>query len=319
MRALPDTGRHGAAGCPSERVSDRHRNRKANAGIPGMNNPSSDVRSAVDYYGRFGFLFDEMSDRSGFMNLGFRRKGESVRTVAEAQSGLVRLVAEAGGLLPGMRVLDIGCGFLGPAEVLSSHFGCRMVGVDPGPVQRNAWHNPRGRRNVIPAAGEALRLPFRGRAFDRVISIESAFHYADKPGFLCEAARVLKPQGRLAVADILCRPSRRSSGPIERRFGEALAAPTFFDVQKYRRAAKRAGMKLVRFDDLSDGVARTLPLWTRAVFGRWRTLRLLHGRRTLLKIALALAVVPALARFLPFRYGLLVFECTVLHPSESKP
>src|SRR5688500_6830707 len=42
----------------------------------------------------------------------------------------IRLLGERLGLTSGQRVLDIACGRGGPAIVLASTFGCRIVGVE---------------------------------------------------------------------------------------------------------------------------------------------------------------------------------------------
>ncbi|MFH0757594.1 MAG: class I SAM-dependent methyltransferase [Bacteroidota bacterium] len=46
---------------------------------------------------------------------------------------------------------------------------------------------------------------------DVVINIESAFHYPDKPAFLSQVHRVLKPGGAFVIADILVRKDKSDS------------------------------------------------------------------------------------------------------------
>ncbi|MDR2977539.1 MAG: class I SAM-dependent methyltransferase [Streptococcaceae bacterium] len=51
-------------------------------------------------------------------------------------------------------------------------------------------------------AGSAQEMPFADQSFDIVICSASFHHFADPAAFLAEAARVLKPNGKLVIAEI---------------------------------------------------------------------------------------------------------------------
>ena len=85
------------------------------------------------------------------------------------------------------RVLDIGCG-LQPYRPLLGPSVTEYVGVDrPGPLA-----NP----SVV---GTAEELPFKDDAFDVVLSTQVFEHVEDPARALREAARVLRPEGRLIL------------------------------------------------------------------------------------------------------------------------
>ena len=50
-------------------------------------------------------------------------------TLEEAQQAKLRLICEKLQLQPGMRVLDIGCGWGGLAYFMAKHYGASVVGV----------------------------------------------------------------------------------------------------------------------------------------------------------------------------------------------
>lgn len=89
---------------------------------------------------------------------------------------------------PGARVLDAGAGE-GPYAALFSH--ARYVPVDDGRGD-DRWDYSR-----VAVAGDLLRLPFGDGSFDVVLSTETLEHLTEPGALLVEAARVLRPGGRL--------------------------------------------------------------------------------------------------------------------------
>jgi len=94
---------------------------------------------------------------------------------------------------PGHDVLDVGCG-TGIAARLFQAAGCRVLGVDPD--DRMAAVARQAGLEVEVAKFEGW--DGAGREFDAVIAAQ-AWHWVDPVGGAVNAARVLRPGGRLAV------------------------------------------------------------------------------------------------------------------------
>jgi ubiquinone/menaquinone biosynthesis C-methylase UbiE len=75
----------------------------------------------------------------------------------------------------------------------------------------------RGLANVIPAQGDARRLPYQDASFDAVYLVTVLGEVPDQNAALREVARVLKPGGRLVVGELFGDPHWVSPGALRAR------------------------------------------------------------------------------------------------------
>jgi ubiquinone/menaquinone biosynthesis C-methylase UbiE len=155
-----------------------------------------------------------------------RRWGAGAAVRAEHYAQMTRpaweAVADAVGLGPGTRLLDVGCG--------SGEFGAHAAG------RGAVVHGIDAAAPMIALAGAAVpgadlrvgtleRLPWPDGAFDVVTGFNSFQFAPDMAAALAEAARVVRPGGRLAVCN-WGRPDRNELFPVTRRVQELHPEPT---------------------------------------------------------------------------------------------
>lgn len=117
-------------------------------------------------------------------------------------------------LRPAARVLDVGCGAGATVAHLRDR-GLAVVGIDASAV---LLAGGRGRRPVLPLAlARGDRLPAGDGALDAVLAECSLSVMADVDAALAEFRRVLKPDGRLMLADLYLRTSNGRPRPRERQ------------------------------------------------------------------------------------------------------
>jgi cyclopropane-fatty-acyl-phospholipid synthase len=131
-------------------------------------------KSVEAHYDIGNDLYTRMLDRRMVYTCGYWK---NATTLAEAQEAKLDLIAKKAGLQPGMRVLDLGCGWGGFAAWAAEKYGCKVVGVtlskDQVSLGRELWKH----------LDVDLRLcDYRevGGTFDRVISIGMMEHVGPK-------------------------------------------------------------------------------------------------------------------------------------------
>jgi cyclopropane-fatty-acyl-phospholipid synthase len=195
-------------------------------------------------------------------------------TLEQAQDYKHDLVARKLGLQPGMRLLDVGCGWGGMVRHAAREYGVKALGVTLS-AQQAAW----GQR-AIEAAGladlaEIRHLDYRDvteSGFDAVSSIGLTEHIgkAKLPGYFAFLHGKLKPGGRL-LNHCITRPSdreppRRAMGFINRYVfpdGE-LEGPGYLT-----SAMNEAGFEIRHEENLREHYAMTLAGWCANLDAHW--------------------------------------------------
>lgn len=154
------------------------------------------------------------------------------------------------------RVLDLGCGVGGSLTYLAQQRPIRGTGVTLSPVQVQL-----GRERVTALAladrveiieGDYNALPGGIADVDLAYAIESFVHGPAPQRFLSEAARVLKPHGRLVVCDdFRTDDGNRNAERTLAQFARGWHVNTLIAPDELRALAARAGLEPVMTADLT--------------------------------------------------------------------
>ncbi|QDY77720.1 class I SAM-dependent methyltransferase [Streptomyces qinzhouensis] len=144
-----------------------------------------------------------MGDVRGF-RLTDRAPERYERYAAPVMAPFVAALLDAVALGPGAVLLDVACGtgFVARAAAgRTAGTGARIVGVDlvPGMLETAAARAAAEGVVIEWQEAEAGDLPYAGDTFDSVVCQQGVQFFPDRPAAVAEAARVVRPGGRVAV------------------------------------------------------------------------------------------------------------------------
>lgn len=171
-----------------------------------MNEFASDVTSGVSrQYDLFQASLETLAKERKFLNYGYTVTGRE--TYEERQERLCLEVFRAAELTSEHVVIDVGFGSGEQDFLMASQFQVKKVIGYNIAARQVAWASGRAAREGLSDKlefrhGEAEVLPgIEPASVDRVLAVECAFYF-DRPRFYARAAEVLKPGGKLVLADI---------------------------------------------------------------------------------------------------------------------
>jgi ubiquinone/menaquinone biosynthesis C-methylase UbiE len=224
-----------------------------------------------------------------------------------ATNRLTDLVAErlATAYVEGYHLLDVGCGHGSTALRITANHAVQITGISVSQYQVD-WANSRPQPCDLPgratfSLADAMKLPFADRSFDGAFAIESLMHMEDKEAAIVHIARVLRPGGRLVVAEAYL------DGELDHP-DVALMADTyaFFKISLnpdgYQQLVQEAGLKVMDFTDISENIRRTYDVLASA----WRdAARNLDDETAIDECITAADLTEWFGRLPQVRYGLL--------------
>ena len=217
-------------------------------------------------------LFGAMLDSRMIYSCGYWR---DARTLDDAQEAKLDLVARKLSLAPGMRVLDIGCGWGGGARFMAERYGVEVVGVTNSSEQAGfASDLCRGLPVMI---HEMDYRAIRG-CFDRAYSIGMFEHVGaqNHRAYLAAVAKRLAPDGLFLLHTI--------GAPVSSRFGDPWVGRYIFPNSLLPSARQIASASEGRFviedwHNFGADYDRTLLAWHHNFERAWPQLAEHHDAR----------------------------------------
>jgi len=181
----------------------------------------------------------------------------TTRGHTDALLNMNRVLADRAGIQPGARVLDAGCGVGGSSMWLAQARGAIVVGITPVASQvARARSFATARKlgdQVTFEQADYTNTPFPDASFDVVWALESVCHAPDKATFYREAARLLRPGGRLVIAEYMraARPLSAGGENLLHQWLEGWAIPDIDTRAEHLAHAAAAGLADAQIGDIT--------------------------------------------------------------------
>jgi len=210
------------------------------------------------FYNRHTDVFDRAL--GGNIHVGYWDGESDDSPVQAATDRLTDLVTERLAPAEGQHLLDVGCGHGSTAARIAAHHAVEITGVSVSDYQIGLA-NSRPQSSDLPGRAtfqlaDAMKLPFPDRSFDGAYAIESLMHMKDKKAAIGHIARVLRPGGRLVIAE------HHLEGDLAVEDVDRMAdAYAFFKLSlttdRYGELLREAGLKVVDYTDVTENVRRS--------------------------------------------------------------
>ncbi|WP_310964156.1 cyclopropane-fatty-acyl-phospholipid synthase family protein [Nocardioides terrisoli] len=193
-------------------------------------------------------------------------------TLDDAQFAKYDLVCRKLGLRPGMRLLDVGCGWGGMVRHAVQHYGVTALGVTLS-AEQASWGQERIKELRLDDRAEVRHMDYREvveSGFDAVSSIGLTEHIGvgNYPAYFGFLRSKLRPHGRL-LNHCITRPHNQKThtGAFIDRYvfpdGELTGSGRIIT------EAQDAGLEVQHEENLRPHYARTLAGWNRNLVAHW--------------------------------------------------
>jgi tocopherol O-methyltransferase len=221
-----------------------------------------DLHQAVrDHYDKLIDLYEEMWGEH--IHHGYWDPGQPAVSRHRAQQRTVQELIAFGGIQPGARVLDSGCGIGASAIMLASDLGCDVDGITLSTEQVRRATEKAEQAGVADKARfrlmDAMRTDYDDATFDVVWSMESCELMPDKRAYFAECARVLKPGGRLLVATWFSRDDQLAPEEVRllRKIYRDFAVSFVLPRDQYEKLCREVGFTNIVSADWTENVRAT--------------------------------------------------------------
>jgi cyclopropane fatty-acyl-phospholipid synthase-like methyltransferase len=192
-------------------------------------------------------------NRSFALHYGY--KDHSTKNFGDTLLRMNEVLMQTAGITATDQVLDAGCGIGGSSIYLAEKTGCRCTGITLSETQLNeakALANKKQLTHLLQfEQRNFMHTGFADESFTVVWGLESICYADDKEAFVREAFRLLKPGGRLMIADGMVTDFKNNKNPVIKKWLKGWQVNYLESPERFQQFFSSAGFTDINYTDIT--------------------------------------------------------------------
>ncbi|HQZ49840.1 MAG TPA: methyltransferase domain-containing protein [Chitinophagaceae bacterium] len=209
----------------------------------------------IEYYKDTENAYKDSWDLNNSLAIHYGYWDEKVNSFPESLLRMNEIMIETAEIKSTDKVLDAGCGVGGSSIFMATVLGCKVTGITLSERQVQQANENAAKKNVEDLvnfkAMDYSATDFPDASFDVVWGCESICYADDKEKFIKEAFRLLKPGGRLIVADGFVSEFTNNENPIIRQWADGWQVNYLESPERFKNFMQAAGFTDINYHNIS--------------------------------------------------------------------